>query len=86
VATTRNAVVIGLTFILALFVIATPLALKAIRTDHSDVYSAYRYSSSLLEAAGRLPVYFGWSVIICGLVGLAIRLLCERIRGLWEAS
>ena len=70
-ATIRNAVVIGLTFILALFVIATPLVLRAIRTDYSDVYSAYRYSSSLLEAAGRLPVYFGWSVIICGLVGLA---------------
>lgn len=71
VATIRNAVVIGLTFTIALFMIATPLILRIIRTDYSDMYSAYRFSSSQLEAAGRLPLYFGWGVIICGLSGLA---------------
>lgn len=71
ITTTRNAVVIGLTLILALFVIAQPLVLRAISTDYSDIYSAYRHSTSLIEAAWRLQSYFGWSVIICGLIGLA---------------
>ena len=71
VTTIRNAVVIGLTFTLALFAIATPLVLRIIRTDYSDIYSAYRSSSSLLEAAEPLPLYFGWCVITCGLLGLA---------------
>jgi hypothetical protein len=70
VATIRNAVVIGVTFTIALFVIATPLILRILHTDYSDIYSAYKSSSSLLEAAEKLFSYFGWSVIICGLVGL----------------
>lgn len=68
--TIRNVVVIGLTFTIALFVIATPLILRILHTDYSDIYSAYKASSSLLEAAEILFSYFGWSVIICGLVGL----------------
>ncbi len=71
VTTISNAVVIGLTFTIALFVIATPLILRILRTDYSNIYSAYKSSSSLLEAAENLPSYFGWSVIICSLVGLA---------------
>lgn len=67
----RNAVVIGLTFTIALFVIATPLILRIIGTDYSDIYSAYRLSSSLLVEAGRLTSYFGWVVIIGALAGLA---------------
>jgi hypothetical protein len=70
VATIRNAVVIGLTFTIALFVIATPLILRIISTDYSDIYSAYKHTSSLRQAAEGLLYYFGWSVIICGLVGL----------------
>ena len=70
VATIRNVVVIGLTFTIALFVIATPLILRILHTDYSDIYSAYKSSSSLLEEAEKLFSYFGWSVIICGLVGL----------------
>ena len=68
---TRNTVIIGLTFILALFTISAPFALRAIRTDYSDIYSAWRASTSLLEAAKLLPRDFGWIVIIGGLAGLA---------------
>jgi len=71
ITTIRNAVVIGLTFTIALFAIATPLILRIIRTDYSDIYSAYKSSSSLLESAEKLIPYFGWGVIICGLLGLA---------------
>jgi hypothetical protein len=70
-ATARNAVIIGLTFILALFGLATPFALRAIRTDYSDIYSAYRSSISLLEVAGSIPSYFGWLVLVGGLTGLS---------------
>jgi hypothetical protein len=67
----RNAVIIGLTFIFALFVFATPFTLRAIQTDYSDIYSAYRTNSSLFEAATQVPLYFGWVVILAGLLGLA---------------
>jgi hypothetical protein len=69
-AITRNAVIIGLTFVVATFMIATPLALRAIGANYSDIYSAYRSSSSLFETAARLPFYFGWVVIIGALLGL----------------
>ncbi len=68
--TIRNAVIIGLTFSIALFTIATPLILRILHTDYADIYSAYKSSNSLLESAEKLIPYFGWSVIICGLSGL----------------
>lgn len=67
----RNAVIIGLTFTLALLGLATPFALRAIQTDYSDIYSAYRYNSSLVEVAGLLARMFGWVEIVAGLAGLA---------------
>jgi hypothetical protein len=42
IVTARNATIIGLTFLIALFGVAPPFALKAITTDYSDIYSAYR--------------------------------------------
>lgn len=76
----RNAIIIGLTFIITLFVIATPLVLRVIRTDYVDIYSAYRFSSSILEAAGQLPSHLGWSVIICGFLGLAWLTVRKKVR------
>jgi hypothetical protein len=66
----RNAFLIGLTFVLVLLVVATPLVLRVIHTDYSDIYSAYRKSSSVVEAAMQLPFMFGWFVIVCSLIGL----------------
>jgi hypothetical protein len=68
--TSRNAVIIGLTFTVALFGFATPFALRAVQTDYSDIYSAYRYSS-WGEAAGLVARMFGWVEIAAGLAGLA---------------
>jgi hypothetical protein len=67
----RKAAVIGLTFLISLFAIAPPFALKAITTDYSDIYSAYRTSNSLLEAAVSLGSYFGWLAFFGGLIGLS---------------
>jgi len=66
----RNAVVIGLTFLLALFGCAWPFAWRAITTDYSDIYSAFRTSNSLLETAVSLSFYFGWLIFFGGLIGL----------------
>lgn len=68
--TIRNIIIIGLTFSIALFTIATPLILRILHTDYADIYSAYKSSNSLLESAEKFIPYFGWSVIICGLSGL----------------
>lgn len=67
----RNAAVIGVTFLFSLFVLAAPFALRAIQTDYSDIYSAYRHSKSLFDAASHLSHYFGWAEIVCCLAGLA---------------
>jgi hypothetical protein len=72
----RNLIIIGLTCAVTLFALATPFALRAIQTDYSDIYSAYRFSGSLLDAAGFLPRVFGWVEIVVslgGLVWLAVR-------------
>jgi hypothetical protein len=68
--TIRNIIIIGMTFSIALFTIATPLMLRILHTDYADIYSAYKSSHSLLESAEKLIPYFGWGVIICGLSGL----------------
>jgi putative flippase GtrA len=65
-----NAAIIGGTFALTLFGIAQPFVLRALRTDYSDVYSAYRSTSSLVDASGLVISYFGWTVLFCGLTGL----------------
>jgi hypothetical protein len=67
----RKAAVIGLTFLISLFGLAPPFALRAITTDYSDIYSAFRNSNSLLETAVSLSLYFGWLVFFGGLIGLS---------------
>lgn len=69
--TIRNAVIIGLTFTLALLGLATPFALRAVHTDYSDIYSAYRYNNSFVEIARDFAHKFGWAEIVAGLAGLA---------------
>lgn len=69
--TGRNAVIIGLTFASALLGLATPFALRAIQTDYSDIYSAYRFNHSLMDDVSHLARWFGWVEILAGPVGLA---------------
>jgi len=69
--TARKAAVLGLTFLVALFGLAPLFALRAITTDYSDIYSAYRITNSLLETAVSLSSYFGWLVLFGGLIGLS---------------
>ncbi|HWO99652.1 MAG TPA: GtrA family protein [Methylococcus sp.] len=76
----RNLVIIGLTFTLALFGFATPFALRAIQTDYSDIYSTYRFSGSLVDAAELLPAMFGWVEIVTGLGGLIWLTVCKETR------
>lgn len=76
----RNLAIIGLTLTLAVFGFATPFALRAIQTDYSDIYSTYRFSSSLVDAAGLLPRVFGWFEFVAGLGGLAWLSVREKTR------
>jgi len=66
-----NAMIIGLIFALTLFGLATPFALKAVQTEHSDIYSAYRFNNSLFEVARDVAHRFGWVKIAVALAGLA---------------
>jgi hypothetical protein len=82
ITTARNAAIVGMVFAVGLFGLATPLALRAIRTDYSDIYSAFRRSSSLTEAVGWLPLYFGWITIAVSCAGLAWLTLRQETRAL----
>jgi hypothetical protein len=77
ITTARNAIIIGLTFLISLFGLAAPFAWRAITTDYSDIYSAWRTSESLLDNVKFLPSYFGWLVFYGGLIGL-VRLMLRR--------
>jgi hypothetical protein len=66
----RNAIIIGLTFTLSLFGLATPFAVRAVTTDYSDTFSAYRISNSVVEEAGKVSSYLGLTVIIASISGL----------------
>jgi hypothetical protein len=66
----RNAVIIGLTFTVALLGFATPFVSRVVQTDYSDIYSAYRYNLSLVEVARDVARMFGWIEIAAGLAGV----------------
>jgi putative flippase GtrA len=66
----KNTVIIGLSFSLALFIIATPFMIRAISTNYADIYSAYRAGSSIIEISVTLPFYFGGLTITLALIGL----------------
>lgn len=76
----RNAAIIGLTFTLVLFGLATPFALRAMHTDYSDIYSAYRFNNSLIEVVRDVARKFGWVEIVVGLAGLAWLTVREETR------
>ncbi|MCZ7625562.1 MAG: hypothetical protein M5R38_06770 [Candidatus Methylomirabilis sp.] len=76
----RNAVIIGLVFTLTLFWLAAPFALRAMRTDYSDIYSAWRYNNSLVEVAKDVARKFGWFELITGLVGLVWLIVRQETR------
>lgn len=80
IAAARNAAVIGLTFAAALFILATPFALRALGTDYSDIYSAYRFSNSVWAATQLIPPQFGWIGIFCAASGLALLTLRRETR------
>ena len=76
----RKAIIIGVTFAGAMAVVATPLILRVVRTDYADVYSAYRYSTSIVEVAQKLVAYFGWGLLALGLLGLVLLMRRQETR------
>lgn len=70
IALARKAIVIGLTLVITLFGFALPFALKAVTTDYSDIYSAYRSTDSVFEQGLSLIAYFGWTTFFGGILGL----------------
>lgn len=67
----RNIVIIGVTFLTALFSLAEPFAVRALVTDYSDIFSAYKGTRSLREAAEVAARYLGQPLLVGGVAGLA---------------
>jgi len=63
-----------------LFVVAWPIASRMLRTDYSDIYSAYKHSSGALEALKRSYYYFGAWTLALGFLGLALGLADRKRR------
>lgn len=73
----KRIVVAGIVFTAALFLVATPLMLRIAGTSYGDIYSAYKFSNSLLEFVQKAVDYFGVGVLACAAAGTA-RLLYRK--------
>lgn len=82
VAIARNSAWVCGIFACSLLVSATPLVLRAIFTNYSDVYSAYRHSSSLSQAIVQCFAYFGWVTILPGIAGV-VWLMSRKETRVW---
>lgn len=65
-----NILIIGGLSAVLLFLIATPLANRMLLTDYSDIYSAYKISSSQIEVFYKFYMYFG--PLLCLLLLIAV--------------
>ncbi|MFB0528002.1 MAG: hypothetical protein ACETVT_03900 [bacterium] len=62
------------------FMIATPVAIKIIKTDYADIYSAYRFSTTIFQSFGRFFGHFGLFYVVMFLLGSVYALSCPKIR------
>lgn len=67
----RSLALIGFALASTVLVMAMPLVLRILETDYSDAYSAYKHSRDALGAMSRAIDYFGASLIIGSMLGLA---------------
>jgi hypothetical protein len=66
----RNIFIMGMTFVIAFFFIATPFAKRILSTNYADIYSAYKGTSSILQVLVRMYDYFGLLTLALLLLGV----------------
>jgi hypothetical protein len=76
----RNTAIIGLTSACWLVIFSGPAVKTMLTTDYSQVYHAYKFSSSNWEVFGRAVQYFGPAFVALSLAGLCISLRSARMR------
>ncbi len=62
------------------FMIATPLAIRIIKADYADIYSAYKFSSTIFQSFGRFFEYFGLFYVVMFLLGSVLGLSYPKTR------
>lgn len=72
----RNIGIIGFTAVSSFFIIATPIALKMLTTDYSDLYSGYRTGFSPLVAF----VFIGISLLAICLIGVIYSFFDKKLK------
>lgn len=76
----KRIVVAGIVFASALFLVATPLMLRVAGTSYGDIYSAYKFSGSLLEFVQKAVDHFGVGILACAAAGMAWLLYRKQSR------
>jgi hypothetical protein len=76
----ENVLTMGLMSFAAFFTVATPIALKMLKTNYGDVYSGYRSSHSLLHNLGALYDHFGLLTIVLAALGILLSLMQKERR------
>jgi len=78
--TAQSLALIGAAFAAALWSVATPLMLRIVATDYSEIYSAYKISSGAGGAFLRAIDYFGAPLIVVAGLGLGVSVLRRSTR------
>ncbi len=76
---TRDAAIATVGFVVLVFIVATPFAIKMATTSYADIYAAYRLSGSMGEVLTKLLGYFGTANLLAALAGLFIMISHARL-------
>jgi MFS family permease len=79
-ALARSLLTVGAAFMGFILLLAWPIAVVMLRTDYSDLYSAYKHSVGISGALQRSYYYFGSWVVTLALLGVVTGLARRRTR------
>jgi hypothetical protein len=76
----RNILIIGATAALVFFALATQIAIKMLKTDYADIYSAYRHNANRFEDLEKLYAHFGLIIVALCVLGFITMLAKKKLR------
>jgi len=76
----RNIFIIGLTAVLSFFAVATPIAIKMLTTDYSDVYSAYQMPNIFYHLVKMVFYDFGLLLFLICFFGAITFFINKKLR------
>jgi len=66
----KRIIIIGAVSVVSFFLFASPIAMRMLITDYADIYSAYRYSSTVVQALTRFYAVIGFFYVSLFILGI----------------